>query len=271
MKGIKTICNKRNRVILKALVRTDYTLRYQGSVLGHLWDFIKPIMLFAIRAFIFGRLLGLGRGVHNFPLALLLATILWSFFQDTTTKGMTVLLSRREMIKKAKVHSIVILLSSVVNNLINLGINLSVFLALFVLSGNSLSFQVVLMIPIILELIILSVGFSLILSCVYVYFRDIEALWSILLQLLMYMVPIIFPINRIVEYDTTIASVLMLNPLAQIVQDSRHLIVGADHLAANQLIGNPFIVFVPYILPFIILRIGWLVFNKHSSKFSEIL
>lgn len=267
----KKIFNKRNRVILKALVKTDYKLRYQGSVFGHLWDFIKPMVLFAIRAFIFGRLLGLGKGVTNFSFALLLATILWSFFQDTTTKGMTVLLSRKEMIKKANVYSLVIVLSSVVNNLINLGINLLVFGLFFVLSGNGLSVQMLLMIPIILELIILSVGLALLLSSIYVYFKDIEALWSILLQLTMYMVPIIFPIDRIMEYDTTIASILMLNPLAQIIQDSRHLILGVDHLSTNQVIGNPMASIIPYMLPMVIFIIGWIVFNKYSRKFAEIL
>lgn len=271
MNGIKKIFNKRNRVILKALVRTDYTLRYQGSVMGHLWDFIKPIILFIVRAFIFGSLLGLGRGVSNFPLALLLATILWSFFQETTTKGMTVLLSRKEMIRKAKVHGLVILLSSVMNNLINLGINLSVFLLFFILSGNHVSVQIVLIIPIIFELLILSVGVSLLLSTVYVYFRDVQAIWSILLQILMYMVPIIYPINRIVVYNSKMASILMMNPLAQIIQDSRHFIIGQDHKGTSQLISNHFAVIIPYILPFVILGIGWVVFNKYSNKFSEIL
>lgn len=271
MLNTRTLWSKRNRVILKELVKTDYKLRYQGSVLGHLWDFIKPLMLFSVRFLVFARFFGFGNGVANFPLSLFLATILWGFFQEATTQGMTIIMNRKEMIRKAKVPGFILILSSFIGSLINLSINFLVLFIFVLRSSVVLSFQSLMLIPLLLELFLLVMGVSLILSVIYAYVRDISSLWGILLQVMMYLIPIIYPISRIVAHNERIAALLMLNPLAQIIQDARYFVLGTEAVSASQLINHPILALVPYLISPLCFAYGLLLFNKHSKKFPEIL
>lgn len=265
------LMSRRNFIILKALVKTDYKLRYQGSILGHFWDFIKPLAMFAVRFFVFVNFLGLGVGVNNFPLSLFLATVIWTFFQEATTKCMTIASSRRDMIRKAKIPSFVIVLSAFYGSVINLAINLSVFFVILVFSGITFSFKLVFLIPLLLELFIFTLGVSFLLSVIFAYFRDIEALWSIVMQVFIYAMPIIYPINRIIAYNKDIANIMMMNPLAQIIQDARYLIVGTDNVTIGQMLNSSVLVLLPYLISFVIFVLGIVYFNKYSKKFPEIL
>lgn len=263
--------SRRHWVIWKALVRTDYKLRYQGSFLGHFWDFIKPLMLFSVRFMVFSRFLGFGKGVQNFPLALFLATMLWTFFQEGTSQAMTAIMSRREMIKKAKVPSLAIILSSLTGSLLNLGNNFLVLILFFLGSGLSLSIKNLFFLPLLLELLLLTTGLALFLSVAYAYFRDMSSLWTIFLQVTMYTVPIIYPMSRIVAYNEQVAGFLMLNPMAQMIQDARYVLLGSETQTAAQLIQHPFLVPVPYLIPPLCFVGGLFLFKTYSKKFPEIL
>lgn len=72
---------KKNRILLREMVKTDFKLRYQGSAIGYLWSILKPLMMFTIMYLVFIRFLRLGGNIPHFPVALLLANVIWSFFQ----------------------------------------------------------------------------------------------------------------------------------------------------------------------------------------------
>src|ERR1700757_4364803 len=91
---ISNIMSRRNRILLRELVATDFKLRYQGSVLGYLWSLLKPLMLFAIIYFVFVNFLRFGAGLDHFAVSLLLGIVMWTFFIEATSQGMQAVVSR---------------------------------------------------------------------------------------------------------------------------------------------------------------------------------
>jgi len=109
------------------------------------------------------------------------------------------------------------------------------------------------------------------LATIYVRFRDIGPIWEVILQIVMYMTPMIYPVSLVINVSPTIAKILMLNPLAQIMQDLRFLLISDQNITIWMLINNKILVLIPYLLSIFTLIIGYYIFNKHSKKFAEMV
>src|SRR5690349_12624172 len=94
---LSNIFSRRNRILLRELVVTDFKLRYQGSVLGYLWSLLKPLMLFAIMYAVFVHFLRFGEGIDHFAVSLLLGIVMWTFFTEATTQGMQAIVTRGDL------------------------------------------------------------------------------------------------------------------------------------------------------------------------------
>jgi len=265
----KNILSKRNRVLLSELIRTDFKLRYQGSVLGYLWSLLKPLMLFAILYVVFTKFLQIGRGIPNYPISLLLGIVLWSFFAEATSSALKSIVGRGSLIRKMQIPKYLIPVASTVSAFINLILNLVVVL-IFVLfaSGTALGIKTVLVFPILLlELVVLSLAVGFFLSAMYVRYRDIEHIWDVVKQALFYTVPIIYPLTRIPSEQ--IQQIIVLNPLAQIIQDSRAVITYEPTTQIPDLYGS----WLPYIVPISLVGVSILItsiyFRKRSKTFAE--
>ena len=119
--------SRKNRILLKELIKTDFKLRYQGSAIGYLWSILKPLMLFAIMYIVFVRFLPLGGDVPHWPVALLLGNVIWTFFQETTMMGMVSVVTRGDLLRKLNFSKQTIVFSAVSGAAINFGINLCPF------------------------------------------------------------------------------------------------------------------------------------------------
>jgi ABC-2 type transport system permease protein len=117
----------------------------------------------------------------------------------------------------------------------------------------------------------LALGVSFILSTIYVKYRDIGPIWEVCLQAGMYMTPIIYPITFVSDRHPEIAKIMLLNPIAQIIQDARYLLTSSQNMTVWQMFNNKIYAIIPYCIPVIVLAIGLLVFNKNAKKFAEIL
>jgi ABC-2 type transport system permease protein len=272
---IKEIFEKKNRVLLKELVKTDFKLRYQGSAIGYLWSILKPLMLFAVMYVIFVRFLRFGGDIPNFALALLLGTVLWTFFLEVTNQGMHVIVDRGDLLRKISFPKYIIVLSVVINALINLGINLVIVLVFCLFNKIVFSWSLIFIPLLIGELLIFSLGVAFFLSTAYVYFRDIGQIWEVLMQFLFYATPIIYPLNMVVDRNHHLAAKLMLiNPLAQIIQDMRKILIWDSYSQAItgwNYLNNILVKFVPILLVAVIFVIGSLIFSRSSKRFAEIL
>ncbi|EHJ56176.1 hypothetical protein HMPREF9318_00678 [Streptococcus urinalis FB127-CNA-2] len=263
--------SKKNRILLKELVKTDFKLRYQGSAIGYLWSILKPLLMFTIMYMVFIRFLRLGGTVPHFPVALLLANVIWSFFSEATGMGMVSIVMRGDLLRKLNFSKNTIVLSAVLGALINFIINLVVVLIFSIINGVSISPYAYMSVFLFIELLVLAVGIALILSTAYVYYRDLAQVWEVLMQAGMYATPIIYPITFLSDQHLLAAKILMLNPLAQMIQDFRYLLIDRANVTIWQMSNHWYYIAIPYIIPFVILGFGILIFNRNAKKFAEII
>ena len=265
----KKVFKKENRALLAELVRTDFKLRYQGSVLGYAWSLLKPLMLFAILYIVFVKFLKIGDDVPHYPIYLLLGIVLWNFFSEITSMGLSSIVGRGDLIRKIRIPRWIIVLSSSVSALINLGLNMIIVVVFMVFNHVDL-LRTGLWLPFILfEIFILGLGASLLLSAMYVKYRDISHIWEVIMQAGFYVTPILYPLTVI--KNTFYEKVLILNPMAQAIQDARYAIV--THSPKNLTVGRLFESNVYYLIPLGVVVLlfvsGVLYFKKEAKSFAE--
>ncbi|MFC5630940.1 MULTISPECIES: ABC transporter permease [Streptococcus] len=263
---------KENRILLREMIKTDFKLRYQGSVIGHVWSILKPMMLFTIMYLVFVRFLRFDDGTPHYAIGLLIGMVTWNFFSEATNMGMMSIVSRGDLLRKLNFSKEIIVISSVVGATINYAINLLVVFIFAVINGVNMSLGWLVIFPLFIELFLMTTGIAFILATLFVKYRDIGPIWEVVMQAGMYGTPIIYSLTFILQKgQVAIAKVMMLNPLAQIIQDLRHFIVFSGSLRGWDLIENKAIAIVPYILPILIFGIGYAIFQKSAKKFAEIL
>lgn len=264
---MKHIFSKQTRALLSELVRTDFKLRYQGSVLGYAWSLLRPLMIFLILYVVFVKFLKIGSGVEHYPIYLLLGIVLWNFFAEMTTTSLSSIVSRGDLIRKIKIPRWTIVLSSSFSALINLSLNLLV-VGVFMIFNDVDLLKTGLIFPfILLEIYIFALGMSLILATLFVKLRDINYIWEVSIQALFYLTPILYPITLIT--NDTFRNLLFLNPMAQSIQDARYSLVTHESFTIYDSIGSPLLSLVPHFLVLVVIVVGIVYFRSQSKHFAE--
>ena len=263
------ILNRKNRILLNELTKTDFKLRYQGSVLGYLWAIIRPMLLFGILYIVFAKFLRFGDEIPHYPVYLLVGTVLWSFFTECTNQGIQSLILRSDLMRKIAFPKWIIVLSATTTAFINLLINLFVVIVFALVSGVSFNLSWLIVPFLIIELYLLAFGIALFLGSLNVKFRDVGSIWEVLLQALFYAIPIIYPLSMVVSYNAFAAKLIMLNPIAQVVQDVRYNLITNETVTGWGTIENPILKFVPILIVVLMVALGCFVFNKKSKYFAE--
>lgn len=261
-------------VVFKELVKTDFQLRYQGSVLGVVWSVLKPLMLFAVMYVVFVKFLKFSDGTPTFPISLLCGTCLWSFFAESTSMGMQSIVGRGDLLRKVHFPNYIIVAATTMGSMISLAINLLVVIVFGFFAHAHYTWRVLLVPFSIIQLYALGLGVALLLASLFVYFRDVAHIWEVVLQALFYATPIIYPISMVANNANFAwaAKFLMLNPTTQTIMDIRHNLLSPEYVPTVwTMINNKWICLIPYLLSFFILWLGIHVFRKHSAKFAEVL
>lgn len=269
MELFKRVFSKKNRALLSELVRTDFKLRYQGSVLGYAWSLLRPMLIFAILYVVFVQFLKVGHGLPHYPIYLLLGIVMWQFFADTTTQGLGSIVGRGSLIRKIKIPRWLIVLSSSINALINLGLNLVVLFIFAVMNHIDFSWSVLLLPVFILQVYILALGIALFLSAAYVKYQDLKYIWEVILQAGFYFTPILYPLSLIT--NETLQKIMLLSPVAQAFQGARHAVVSGQDwvLTASSVFGSTWYVLIPVGITLFIFVSGTLFFRSRSANFAE--
>lgn len=257
--------------LLKELVKTEFKLRYKGSLLGMLWSALKPFLLFLIMYIVFVHFLRMGQGIPHYAVSLLLGTVLWSFFSESTNHGMGSIVYRGGVLRKINIPKYIIPLSTTCSALVNLGINLVIVFIFALINGVYPHWSMLLIFPIIVELFIFSFGLSLLLSSLYVKFRDVSHIWEVFMQGAFYATPIFWPISMILTQNLLAGKAIMLIPMAQIIQDARWVFVTNATETIYSVINNPLLWFIPFIFIALVVTVGILYFRKSSKYFTEIM
>ncbi|MEI7674504.1 MAG: ABC transporter permease [bacterium] len=261
------ILSKQNKALLTELVRTDFKLRYQGSVLGYAWSLLRPLLLFMILYLVFVKFLKLGTDVPHYPVYLLLGIVLWNFFTEMTTQSLGSIVGRGDLIRKIKIPRWMIVLSSSISALISLGLNLIVIAVFMVINRVDLGLNALIFPLIIIQIYVLAAGLSLFLSAAYVKYRDVSYIWEVILQGFFYLTPILYPLSRITSVK--FQKIIILNPMAQAIQDARYMLVSDKTRTITQVFDGGWYRFIPYTITIVIFVIGLTYFRRESKYFAE--
>lgn len=257
--------HSRNRAILSEMVRTDFKIRYQGSVLGYFWSLLKPLFLFSILYIVFTYIIPLGKGVPHYPVYLLLGVVLWNFFVESTMVGASSIVAKGDLIRKISIPRYLVVISSSFSALINLCLSLIVVFIIAIFNGIEPSFSWILIIPVIIQLFVLALGLSFLFAALYVRFRDITYIWEIILQAGFYATPIIYPIQSI---PPQYREWFFMNPMTQILQDARYAVIPDTSITIWSTIHSA-AVFIPFLVIAVISVVGGVYFKRRSKYFAE--
>ena len=266
--SIPLVLNRKNRILLKELTKTDFKLRYQGSVLGYLWALLRPLMMFAILYIVFAKLLTIVNDIPHYPFYLLCGTTMWSFFTECTSQGIQAIVNRGDLLRKISFPKYIVVVSATLTAVINMLINLGVIIIFALINGVSPSWSWLLALPAILELYCLSLGIAFLLGSINVKYRDITSIWDVFVQALFYAIPIIYPISMVVSTSEVAAKIILLNPIAQAIQDIRWSLITTTTDTTWNFIHNPAVI-IPPLIVILVLIFGAIIFRKKSKFFAE--
>ena len=210
---------KEYEFLFSELVKRDFKKKYKGTFLGMIWSVLSPLLMLLVMSLVFTSFFG--RNTPHYTIYLFCGNIIFSYFSESTNGGMGALLGNASIFTKINVPKYLFLFSKNVQTLINFGLTFAVFLIFCIIDGITFSFAFFLLIFPIVCLVIFNLGVGLILSALYVFFRDIQYLWSIFTMLLMYMSAIFYTVDTFGDK----AVLFNLNPLYVYIKYFRTIVI----------------------------------------------
>lgn len=252
------------------LATTDFKLRFFGSVLGYFWQLMKPLFLFAIIYAVFVGILNTGGDQPLFGVALLLGIVVFQLFTDATSLSIRSLVNRENLVRKIDFPRAAIPVSCVLQAIFNFGLNLIPVFIFLIAAGGSIHLRW-LELPLILAMLIVFVtGLSLLLSALFVSFRDIEPIWEVLSQALFYGTPILYSISLVIDkVGLGAAQIMLINPLAAAIQQLRHALIDVAYESPGQIFGTTAGNLIPIGVSGLLFFVGALYFGRVAPRIAE--
>lgn len=243
------------RFLFEELVKRDFTKKYKRTILGMAWSVLNPLLTLLIMWLVMSKFFG--SNMAHYLIYLFAGNLVFSYFSDATNLGMNSLLSNAAIFTKVNVPKYMFLLSANVSSLINFGLTLIIFFGFVAIDGAAFSWKFLLLIYPIICLVLFNIGMGLILSALQVFFRDMQYLWGVISQLIMWVSAIFYTID---SYSQTIQNLFLLNPIYLYIRYFRKIVIDATvptlqfHLLA-----------AAYAL--IALGIGAWIYKKYNHEF----
>lgn len=250
--------------LVRELALTGFKLKYHGSFFGYLWSLMKPLFLFLILYTVFEYVFKLGKAIPNYPIYLLIGITFWGFFAETTSMRMGSIVGSGDLIRKVYFPRIVLPVATSLTAFITLLLNLVVVFGFMAVLKVPVNIELAYLPLILIEYYIFTLGVSFFLAALFVKFRDIGPIWEVVTQGLFYATPIIYGANLVPE---RFLKIMMLSPLAQIIQTGRSAILPTDVLTSGAVLKG--YSFIPFILVAVVFIVGYVVFQKMTAKFAE--
>lgn len=248
------------------LATTDFKLRYFGSALGYLWSLVRPLLYFGVLYVVFTQFFKAGAGVPHYAVYLLTAIMLWTFFAETTTACVQCLVAREGLLRKIRFPRLAVPLSVSLTALFNLATNLLVVFVFAFAEGLTPRwswFELPLLVAL---LAILAVGAGMLLSALFVRFRDIQPIWEVVAQLLFYGSAVMYTAATFpLEYER----IMLCNPLTAIFTQMGHAFVSPSIHSAAVYIGGWERLLIPLGLIALIFALGLWFFSREAPRIAE--
>ena len=213
---------KRHQFLFEELVKRDFKAKYKRTVLGMAWSILSPLLMLLVMRLVFTQFFG--RNMEHYTTYLFCGNLIFSYFSESTSQGMTSLMGNAAIFTKVNVPKYLFLFSKNVQTLINFGLTMIVFFVFCILDHITFTWKLVFLLYPIALLVLFNIGVGLILSALFVFFRDIQYLWSVFTQLLMYMSAIFYTID---QYSYTVQCLFLLNPVYLFIRYFRKIVIEA--------------------------------------------
>ena len=241
--------------LFEELVKRDFKKKYKRTVLGMAWSVLSPLLLLLVMKLVFTQFFG--RNMLHYTSYLFCGTLVFSYFYEATTQGMTSLMGNAGIFTKVNVPKYLFLFSKNVQTLINFLLTLCVFFFFCVLDHITFSWKFILLLVPICCLVLFNIGVGLILSALFVFFRDIQYLWSVFTRLLMYMSAIFYTID---QYSQMVQNIFLLNPVYLFIRYFRKIVIEAT-------IPTVWFHMLMFADVAIVLAIGCYMYKKYNTRF----
>jgi ABC-2 type transport system permease protein len=252
--------------VTRALTTTEFKLRYFGSVLGYLWTVLRPLMLFGVLYVVFTHVVRFGDGVDHYAVVLLAAIVVFNFFSEATSGGLGSFVARENLLRKVYFPRAAVPISVTLTAAANLVLGVLVVLGFALIDGVTPTATWLLFLGSVLAVVALATAVSLLLAVLYVRYRDVQPIWEVLLQLLFWGSPIIYPIESVPD---SVRELMMLSPLAVAIQQGRHWLVESSTDSAGEAIGGSVRLLAPLAIFVAIVLLSWWAYRRAEPRMAE--
>lgn len=243
------------RTLLKELVIRDIKIKYRRSILGLLWTVLNPLLMMVILTVVFSTMFK--NDIENFSVYLMCGQVIFNFYSESTSTAMSSIVGSAGLIKKVYVPKYLFPLSKVLSCFVNLVSSVIALTIVMVVTRTPVNGTIILAIIPIVYVLVFSMGVSLMLASLTVFFRDILHLYSVLVTAWMYLTPIFYPLSTLPE---NLQRLISYNPLANFIELFREVVLYGKipSLALN----------IRCIIPCVIVMfLGTFIFYKQQDKF----
>lgn len=259
------------RDLMTLFVKRTITVQYKQTILGPLWWIIQPAMTVIMYMVVFGGIAGIPTDGIPQPLFYLGGIAMWQYFSDCLTKTSNTFVSNSGIFGKVYFPRLIMPLSGVISNLVRFGIQLGLFVLVYVyyfIIGEAPSPNwYLLLFPLLVVMMAgLALGFGIIVSSMTTKYRDLQILFSFFVSLWMYATPIVYPLSQVAgkeKFGLNIADIMCLNPVTPVIETFKH---GA--LGAGEFVGWGWLAY-SFVFMIVVLTIGILIFNKVQKSFMD--
>jgi ABC-2 type transport system permease protein len=258
--------SKRFGELLYLVSVTEFKRTYFGTVLGYVWALLRPLLLFAVLLFVFTKIFRLGSSVPHYSVLLLMNIVLFGFFSEATGTSVMSVVSQEGVVRKTQFPRLVIPLSVVVTCLFNLAINLIVVVVFLLAFGVSPQWTWFLFPLVILALFVYATAVSMLLSSLYVRFRDTAIIWSVVSTALFYATPVLYSIEVV---PSEYRNLILLNPLSPLFEQARKWVIDPNAPGAVSAAGGWTHLLAPIAIFVVICAFGAWYFNRAAPRIAE--
>lgn len=245
----------KHRFLFEELVKRDFDRKYKGSFLGAAWSVLNPLLSLLIMRFIFGHFFG--SAIPHFTTYLFCGNIVFSFFSESSAEGLMALYGNAHIFTKVNVPKYLFLLSKNAQTLINFGITLCVFFLFCALDGIVFTWKFLALVYPIVMLVMFNLGTGFLLSALYVFFRDMQYLWAVLTQLLLYISAVFYSIDT---FPVPVRNAFLLNPIYLFIRYFRKVVIDS----AIPSLGFHILMAVDTL---VVLLLGICIYRKYDTEF----
>ena len=259
------------RDLMTLFVKRTITVQYKQTILGPMWWIIQPALTVIMYMVVFGGIAGIPTDGIPQPLFYLGGIAMWQYFSDCLTRTSNTFVANAGIFGKVYFPRLIMPLSGVISNLVRFGIQLGLFVLVYIYyliigQAPTPNWYLLLFPLLVLMMAGLSLGFGIIISSMTTKYRDLQILFSFVVQLWMYATPIVYPLSQVAgkeKFGLDIASVMCLNPVTPVIEAFKY---GA--LGAGQFVGWGWLAY-SFVFMLVVLFVGILIFNKVQKSFMD--